>query len=181
MTNDDGTEATADSPENVEALDYVKELLDDGVAAYSTDLGAGWGGEAFGKQLAAMTIEGNWIAGAMTADYPDIKYTVAELPAGPGRARARSRSPTAGASRPTAPTRTDARRPRRVPDHEDQQLAFASLRRDAVRSSRRPSSTQKDHPNSRAFLAGADYAQNPPTAAGRRRRDRRLQRPARGR
>ena len=51
MTNDDGTEATVDSPENVEALGYVKALMDDGVAAYSSDLGAGWGGEAFGKQL----------------------------------------------------------------------------------------------------------------------------------
>ena len=42
----------------------------------------GWGGEAFGKQLAAMTIEGNWIAGGMK-DYPDVKYKVVELPAGP--------------------------------------------------------------------------------------------------
>ena len=30
-----------------------------------------------------MTIEGNWIKGAMKNDYPDVKYTVAELPAGP--------------------------------------------------------------------------------------------------
>ena len=32
---------------------------------------------------AAMTIEGNWIKGAMTNDYPDVKYTVAPMPAGP--------------------------------------------------------------------------------------------------
>ena len=30
-----------------------------------------------------MTIEGNWIAGAMKSDYPTIKYQVAPLPAGP--------------------------------------------------------------------------------------------------
>jgi len=30
-----------------------------------------------------MTIEGNWITGAMTNDFPDVNYTVAELPAGP--------------------------------------------------------------------------------------------------
>ena len=30
-----------------------------------------------------MTIEGNWIRGAMTNDYPDVDYTVAELPEGP--------------------------------------------------------------------------------------------------
>jgi multiple sugar transport system substrate-binding protein len=30
-----------------------------------------------------MTIEGNWIRGAMSNDYPDVDYTVAELPEGP--------------------------------------------------------------------------------------------------
>jgi len=83
IVNDDATEATADSPENVEALTYVKSLLDSGVAKYPTQVDAGWGGEAFGTGRAAMTIEGNWIRGAMTNDYPDVKYTVAELPEGP--------------------------------------------------------------------------------------------------
>ena len=43
----------------------------------------GWGGEAFGTKKSAMTIEGNWIKGAINNDYPDLKYTVVELPAGP--------------------------------------------------------------------------------------------------
>jgi multiple sugar transport system substrate-binding protein len=30
-----------------------------------------------------MVIEGNWIAGAMTNDFPDVNYQVAELPEGP--------------------------------------------------------------------------------------------------
>ncbi len=30
-----------------------------------------------------MTIEGSWIGGAMSADFPDVDYTVAELPQGP--------------------------------------------------------------------------------------------------
>jgi multiple sugar transport system substrate-binding protein len=55
-----------------------------GSFSYSSDLGAGWGGEAFGKGLAAMVIEGNWIQGAMTNDYPDVNYVVAELPEGAG-------------------------------------------------------------------------------------------------
>ena len=99
-------EATADSPENVEALDYVKTMLADGSSKFPPTLDAGWGGEAFGTGKAAMTIEGNWIKGAMTNDFPDVKYTVVaplpEGPAGPGHAR---RSPTAGASPPTATTR----------------------------------------------------------------------------
>ncbi len=52
LVTDDGTEAVADSPENVEALDYVKpRTSQDGTFAYAADLGAGWGGEAFGKEL----------------------------------------------------------------------------------------------------------------------------------
>jgi multiple sugar transport system substrate-binding protein len=83
LMNEDSSEATANTPEAVAGLEYAKKLLDDGVMKYARDVGAGWGGEAFGKQLAAMTIEGNWITGAMTNDFPDVKYTVAELPAGP--------------------------------------------------------------------------------------------------
>ena len=81
-TNEEGTEATADSPENVEALTFVQEMMQDGVAAYAVDVGAGWGGEAFGKELGAMTIEGNWITGAMQNDFPDVDYQVVALPAG---------------------------------------------------------------------------------------------------
>jgi multiple sugar transport system substrate-binding protein len=82
LTNEEGTEATVDSPENVEALTFVQEMMRDGVAAYSSDVGAGWGGEAFGKELGAMTNEGNWITGAMQTDFPDLDYQVVPLPAG---------------------------------------------------------------------------------------------------
>lgn len=83
LTNEDSTEATANSEENVEALTFVQKMLTDGTLKFVKDVGAGWGGEAFGKGLAAMTIEGNWITGAMTNDFPDVKYTIAELPEGP--------------------------------------------------------------------------------------------------
>jgi len=84
LMNADSTKATANSSENVAGLQYAQTLLNDGVMSYASDIGAGWGGEAFGKQLSAMTIEGNWITGAMKNDFPDVNYTVAELPAGPG-------------------------------------------------------------------------------------------------
>ncbi|NMR19402.1 extracellular solute-binding protein [Cellulomonas fimi] len=83
LLDDDGATAIADSPENVEALTFVKELLADGVLAYPSQIDAGWGGEAFGLGKAAMTIEGNWIIGALTNDFPDVQYRVIELPAGP--------------------------------------------------------------------------------------------------
>jgi len=81
--DDDGTTAVVDSAENAEALQYVKDQMAAGTFSFSSDLGAGWGGEAFGNGLAAMVIEGNWIQGAMTNDFPDVNYVVAELPAGP--------------------------------------------------------------------------------------------------
>jgi multiple sugar transport system substrate-binding protein len=83
LVNADGTQATADTPQNVRALQYVQTLLKGGLAQYPKQLDAGWAGEAFGKGKAAMTIEGNWIKGAMQADYPSVKYTVHPLPAGP--------------------------------------------------------------------------------------------------
>jgi multiple sugar transport system substrate-binding protein len=83
LTNEDDTEVIADSPENVEALTFVQQMLQDGVLAYPSEIGTGWGGEAFGSGAAAMTIEGNWINGALQADFPDVNYTVVELPEGP--------------------------------------------------------------------------------------------------
>lgn len=83
LMSEDGTEATANSAENVAGLEYAKTLLNDGVMSYASEIGAGWGGEAFGKQLSAMTIEGNWITGAMESDFSDVNYMVAELPEGP--------------------------------------------------------------------------------------------------
>jgi multiple sugar transport system substrate-binding protein len=83
ILNEDSTEVTADSPENAEALAYVKEQLQAGSFKYPSQVDAGWGGEAFGTGKAAMTIEGNWIRGAMKNDYPDVEYAVHELPEGP--------------------------------------------------------------------------------------------------
>ncbi|MER5321220.1 sugar ABC transporter substrate-binding protein [Streptosporangium roseum] len=83
ITSDDGRRATADSAANVTALQYVRGLLKDGLARFPKQLDAGWGGEAFGRGRAAMTVEGNWIRGAMRADHPGVAYTVHELPAGP--------------------------------------------------------------------------------------------------
>jgi multiple sugar transport system substrate-binding protein len=82
LTNDANTKATVDSAANTKALTFVQSGLKAGWWKLTKDVGAGWGGEAFGKGLAAMTIEGNWIAGAMTADYPSVTYKVAALPTG---------------------------------------------------------------------------------------------------
>ena len=83
ITNEDDTEMTADSEPVKTGFQYLQELYDQGFAATQTDVDAGWPGEAFGQEKAAMTIEGNWIVPAMANDFPDVEYEVAELPAGP--------------------------------------------------------------------------------------------------
>lgn len=86
LTNADQTKATADSAANVKALEYVKGLLTSGSTKFSSDLGESWGGDAFGKGKAAMTVEGNWLTGAMSSSYPDVDYKVVALPKGPAGA-----------------------------------------------------------------------------------------------
>ena len=83
FVSEDQSAVTADTPENLATLEYIKSLLDADSYEFTENMDLGWGGEALGTGAAAMTIEGNWIRGAMTNDYPDVNYTVAELPAGP--------------------------------------------------------------------------------------------------
>jgi multiple sugar transport system substrate-binding protein len=83
VTNDDFTEMTASSEPNTAAFAYLEDLYANGYAATAADLDAGWPGEAFGQGKAAMTIEGNWMVGAMRNDFPDLDWATAELPVGP--------------------------------------------------------------------------------------------------
>ncbi len=72
------------SPEAVASLDYYSSFVENGVGKTPADLESGWNGEAFGRGLAAMTIEGNWAIGFLDESYPDLNWGVAELPTGPG-------------------------------------------------------------------------------------------------
>lgn len=83
ITDDDLTEMTAATDPNRTAFTYLQEMFDAGFAAAPSDLDAGWSGEAFGQEKAAMTVEGNWMVGAMNNDYPDINWSTVVLPAGP--------------------------------------------------------------------------------------------------
>ena len=164
VTNKDATKVTADSPENLKALEYVRKLLADGSAKYPKQLDSGWSGEAFGKQKSAMTIEGNWIAGAMKSDYPDVKYRTVPLPTGPaGKGTlaftqcwgiaAKSKHKAAAIDFVKAMTA------------KDNQLTFAKAI--GVMPSRQ--SAQADYvaqfPQDKAFIDGAAYAQAPVNVA----------------
>jgi multiple sugar transport system substrate-binding protein len=81
--NDDETEVTANTPENVATLTYLKQNLDKGVFKFPQDIEATWGGEALGSGKSAMTIEGAWVVGALQNDFPDRKWKAVPMPAGP--------------------------------------------------------------------------------------------------
>lgn len=84
VTNEDFTEMTINGSEALEALEFYVGLVEDGLAAQPADLDSGWAGEAFGKEQAAMAMEGNWIIPFLADQFPDVNYGVTQLPAGPG-------------------------------------------------------------------------------------------------
>jgi len=159
-------EAVADSPENVEALEYVQTGLAGGNFAYATtDLGAGWGGEAFGQGLAAMVIEGNWIGGAMSNDFPDVNYTVAELPAGPAGQGTLQFTNCWGMAA-DSPNQQAALELVEYLTTAEQQLAFSEAFGPMPSVESAADAWTEANPDLTAFLTGADYAQFPPNADG---------------
>jgi multiple sugar transport system substrate-binding protein len=81
--NSSRTAFTFDSPQNVQALQYIEGLAKSGYLKFASQVDAGWGGQALGDGSAAMTVEGNWIIGAMQSTYPKISYEVVPMPVGP--------------------------------------------------------------------------------------------------
>ncbi|WP_147943444.1 extracellular solute-binding protein [Microbispora hainanensis] len=163
ITSPDGKQATADSPENLTALQYVQSLLKDKLAQFPSQLDAGWGGEAFGKGKAAMTIEGNWIKGALKADFPDVKYSVHELPAGPKGKGTLSFTNCWGISAKSK-FKQQAIDFVEAMTTVDQQMAFA--RAFGVMPSRQSAKDAytQEFPADAPFVNGADYAQGPVNA-----------------
>jgi multiple sugar transport system substrate-binding protein len=163
--NEDDTEATGGTPEVVDALTYVQDNIKEGSFALSNQIDAGWGGEAFGTGKAAMTIEGNWIKGAMTNDYPDVKYTVAPMPAGPSGDGTLLFTQCWGIA-------SDSDAQEQAVDlvnfltSADQQLTFAEAF--GVMPSRQSASGDFEaaFPDDQPFIAGGDYGHGPITAPG---------------
>ena len=111
-----------------------------------------------------MTIEGNWIAGGMK-DFPDVKYKVVELPAGPAGKGTLMFSNCWGvaAKSKNQAAAVDLVKALITPE---QQMKFA----DAFGVM--PSTTEglkqfaAKYPDSAAFVAGAEYGQGPVNLAG---------------
>jgi multiple sugar transport system substrate-binding protein len=163
IVNPDGTKATADSAENITALQYVQTLLKGGLVAFPKQLDSGWGGEAFGKGKVAMAMEGNWIKGAMQKDYPNIKYVVRPMPAGPKGKGTLSFTQCWGISAKSK-FKDQAVKFVEAMTSADQQIAFAKAF--GVMPSRASVKAQyvQQFPTDQAFIDSAEFAQGPVNA-----------------
>jgi multiple sugar transport system substrate-binding protein len=154
---------TANSPANAMGLTYAQSLLKSGLLKFNTQVGAGWGGEAFGKGKAAMTIEGNWIEGAMKSDYPSVKYQIVPLPAGPAGKGTLEFTQCWGIPQ-SSKFKTQALDFVNAMTAADQQMAFAKAF--GVMPSRQSDATAYTtaFPTDKVFLDGASYGVGPVNA-----------------
>lgn len=87
VLNKDGTQATFNSQTGIDTLNYYTSFLKNKTGTLPTSVGAPWNGDAFGKQRAAMTIEGGWLIPYMATTYPNVQYDIAPLPMAPNGQR----------------------------------------------------------------------------------------------
>jgi len=86
IVNDDLTTALGE-PKAVEGMRFYFDLHNKyKVAVSPKDVGAGWLGDAFGKEKVAMVMSGPWMLGFLRDNFPDVKFGVAELPMNKRRA-----------------------------------------------------------------------------------------------
>ena len=112
-----------------------------------------------------MTIEGNWIRGAMKNDYPKVAYTVAELPEGPAGKGTLSFTQCWGVADKSA-AKAQAVDLVKSLSTAEQQLTFAEAV--GVMPSRQSAKEAyiASAPDDAPFVAGGDYGQGPVNAPG---------------
>jgi multiple sugar transport system substrate-binding protein len=71
-----GSLSSLTSPASIQAVNFYVGLINKGLAATPDKLGAGWCGEALGKQKAAIIFEGNWVIPFMKSTYPSVQYGI---------------------------------------------------------------------------------------------------------
>lgn len=72
VLNDDGTECVVGSPGAIEALQFLVDLYDDGLAGiYSSEVSVGWGAPALGEGLITASMGGAWFVSALREEYAD--------------------------------------------------------------------------------------------------------------
>jgi multiple sugar transport system substrate-binding protein len=167
VVSDDGKTMTADSPESLAGLAEIKKMMAAGSLKFNTDTSpaAGWGGEALGKGISAMTIEGNWIRGALTKDFPKIKAKIVELPAGPkGKGTLVFSNCWGIAAKSTH--QSQAVDLVKFLTTVDQQLAFTKAFGPMPSTEEGIAKFKTEYPQDAAFAAGGEYGQGPVNLPG---------------
>ncbi|WP_328830827.1 MULTISPECIES: extracellular solute-binding protein [unclassified Streptomyces] len=165
ITDAGQTKMTADSAQNVEALTYVRSLLASGALKFAKQVDTNWGGEALGTGKAAMTVEGNWLSGGMQADYPNVKYAVVPLPAGPSGKGTLAFSQCWGVAKDSAHRAAAVDLVKYLTTSAQQVKNAAAF---GVMPSRTSAQAEyvKQNPSAKAWVDGSAYAQGPVTIAG---------------
>lgn len=165
LVNPAQNKVTANTPANVTGLDFAKKLLKEGALKFPKQVDAGWGGEALGTQKAAMTIEGNWLTGAMQADYPKVPYKVLPLPVGPAGKGTLSFSTCWGIANKSAHHAAAVSLVKAFTTAQ-QQVAFAGDYGVLPSRVSALSTYKSKFPQFSAFADGSAYAQGPVTIPG---------------
>ncbi|MFI9318391.1 extracellular solute-binding protein [Kitasatospora aureofaciens] len=165
ITDPGQTAMTADSPANKQALEFLQGMMKAGSAKYVSEVDAGWGGEALGKGKAAMTIEGNWLKGAMAKDYPGVPYKVLPLPAGPAGPGTLSFSNCWGIAAKSSHRAAGVDLVKHLTS-ADQQLEFAKAFGVMPSRTSALAAYAATYPESKAWVDGVAHAQPPVTVAG---------------
>jgi multiple sugar transport system substrate-binding protein len=77
-----GTAPTLNTKAAKKAINFYVGLATSGLARTPDQLGAGWCGEALGKEKAAIIFEGNWALPFMHDTYPSVNYATYAMPKG---------------------------------------------------------------------------------------------------
>ena len=165
LTSADGTKATASSEGSVAGLTQVKTLLSSGSAGWGADLPAGSAADAFGQGQAAMVIETEALAKTLADTYSGISYKVVELPAGSG-GKGTLQFPTFYGVVEASKHKADAIKLVEYLTAAERQVALATAASTVPAGKPAGETWKGKHADQAAFLAGVEYSQAVPSAAG---------------
>ena len=83
----DGKKAVFNDAKGVQSATWYTAFEKNKTGVMPGDVGAGWNGDAFGKQRVAMTFEGGWMIPFMTSSFSSIQYGIAPMPKAPNGQR----------------------------------------------------------------------------------------------
>lgn len=82
FTTPDFKTATLNTPEVKQMAQLIADMFKEKSLVRASDVGASWCGEAIGKQLAAMTLEGGWMVNFMRQNYANVSWKAVLIPKG---------------------------------------------------------------------------------------------------